>query len=247
MAATATHVDVTETVVAIEIADMLKAEAAADQRAMLLRRVSDALAAAYRGPEGPLHSIADLAAADLNAAAVLRVLTPDLQAVELDVTSHPDPAGPGLDRDRHDALEAVLRARAGPGRRDQAGPDRVQRPDGPGPPTTVVSWSRPVAIRAFDHRPDASQRLVLGLFSRPADSTRPIPSRLGDEHLVQVLADRAGSAIAEHRVRADLELEAAERLQELTEQQRDCWRSWPAWRFANGRTWRRAFMTSPFS
>jgi hypothetical protein len=91
MTATATHLDVTDSVGAIESLKVLRAEVAADQRAILLRRVSDALAAASRGPEEPLHSIADLAAADLTAAAVIRVLTPDLQAVDLDVTSHPDP------------------------------------------------------------------------------------------------------------------------------------------------------------
>ena len=52
VSATATHVDVTDSVVALEIVELVRAEAAADQRSMLLRRVSDALAAAYSGPEG---------------------------------------------------------------------------------------------------------------------------------------------------------------------------------------------------
>ena len=55
VSATATHVDVTDSVVAVEIAELVKAEAAADQRSMLLRRISDELAAAYSGPDGPLH------------------------------------------------------------------------------------------------------------------------------------------------------------------------------------------------
>jgi GAF domain-containing protein len=75
----------------------------------------------------------------------------------------------------------------------------------------------------FEHSITAPMRhsgQVLGLFCVLRTDLAD-PFEIGDEHLVQVLADRAGSAIAEHRVRADLEREAAERLQELTEQQRD--------------------------
>jgi signal transduction histidine kinase len=75
----------------------------------------------------------------------------------------------------------------------------------------------------FEHSITAPMRhngRVLGLFS----VLRTDPANffeIGDEHLVQVLADRAGSAISEHRVRSDLEREAAQRLHELTEQQRE--------------------------
>jgi signal transduction histidine kinase len=220
MTATATHVDVTETVVAMEIADMLKSEAAADQRAMLLRRISDALAAAYLGPEGPLHSIADLAAADLNAAAVLRVLTPDLLAVELDVTSHPD------ERIRSTIADAMTRStqcfEPGPVRDEVIRKGRIVSSDQTTRPANHDRFVEQTGWR-FEHSITAPMRhngRVLGLFCvlrlDPASHFE-----IGDEHLVQVLADRAGSAIAEHRVRTDLEREGAQRLQELTEQQRE--------------------------
>jgi len=167
-----------------------------------------------------LHSIADLAAADLNAAAVIRVLTPDLQAVELDVTSHPDP------QVRASIATAMTRSRQcfepGPIRDDVirqgliVSSGLIAKPPNHGRFVAQTGWR-------FEHSITAPMRhngLVLGLFSvLRTDAADQFA--LGDEHLVQVLADRAGSAIAEHRVRADLELEAAERLQELTEQQRE--------------------------
>jgi len=218
--ATATHLDVTEAVATIEMADLLRAEAGADQRAILLRRISDELAAAYSGPEGPLHSIADLAAADLNAAAVLRVLTPDLQAVELDVTSHPD------EHLRVAIAAAMTRSRQcfepGPIRDEVIRQGRIVSSDPTIRPANHSRFVNQTGWR-FEHSITAPMRhngLVLGLFC-VLRIERAHPFETGDQHLVQVLADRAGSAIAEHRVRADLERAAAERLQELTEQQRE--------------------------
>ena len=221
VSATATHVDVTDSVVAVEIAELVKAEAAADQRSMLLRRISDELAAAYSGPEGPLHSIADLAAADLSAAAVLRILTADQQTVELDVTSHPDEQvrseiarnmrisrqcfEPGPVRDQvirqGEIISTVGRVAVG------AAHDRFYEQTG---------WRTVHSITA----PIRHDGLVLGLFSvirKDPDA----PFEKADEHLVQVLADRAGSVVAEHRVRQLVEREGEERLAELSEQQRE--------------------------
>jgi signal transduction histidine kinase len=174
----------------------------------------------YRGPEGPLHSIADLAAADLKAAAVIRALTPDLLGVELDVTSHPD-------QQVRASIEAAMRLSAqcfepGPIRDEVIRQGRIVSSD---PKVRPANHDRFVEQTGwqFEHSITAPMRHnghVLGLFSvLRTDAADPFD--IGDEHLVQVLADRAGSAIAEHRVRADLEREAAERLQELTEQQRE--------------------------
>jgi signal transduction histidine kinase/PAS domain-containing protein len=219
--ATATHVDVTDSVVTPEILELVSAEAAADQRSMLLRRVSDALAAAYSGPHGPLHSIADLAAADLNAAVVLRVLTPDQRSVELDVTSHWD----GQLRAELSRVMAISRQFAEPGPiRDQViRQGKIISSVGQRPTmrnhdrfNDQTGWRIEHSITA----PIRHNGLVLGQFS-VIRTGRGAPFETGDEHLVQVLADRAGSVVAEHRVEQLVERQAEERLAQLTERQRE--------------------------
>ena len=61
---------------------------------------------------------------------------------------------------------------------------------------------------------------MLGLFS-VVRKDPDAPFEKADEHLVQVLADRAGSVVAEHRVRQVVEREGEQRLAELSEQQRE--------------------------
>ena len=219
--ATATHIDVTDAAEDREVVQRIGAQAAADQRSMLLRRVSDALAVAQTGPAQPLRSIADLAAADLAAAAVLRVLTPDHTAVELDITSHPDA------RRRRDIEQAMTRSRQsfepGPIRDQVIRQARIVSTVGPTAPlennlrfAEQTGWRTAHSITA----PIRHEGAVLGLFSVIRSEPR-LPFETGDENLVQVLADFAGTAIAEHRVRTQLETTAAHRLEELSVQQRD--------------------------
>lgn len=221
LSATATHMDVTDPQITFSGDAGISAQAANDQRAMLLRQITDAIATARSGPEDALHSIANLASADLDAAAVLRVLTEDLQQVEVDVTSHPDP------RTRAAISTAMTMStqcfEPGPIRDDVIRQARIVSSVGPLNKLAnhtrfaqQTGWRIEHSITA----PIRHQGKVLGLFS-VIRSDPNHPYAIGDENLVQVLADFAGGAIAEHRVRASMEREASRRLEELTVQQRE--------------------------
>ena len=84
-----THTDITDSVVQRERAQDAAA-ATARARTLLLRRVSEVLAADPRSLQELAHSITDIAATAVGDGAVLRVLTADRRAVEMDLVSHPD-------------------------------------------------------------------------------------------------------------------------------------------------------------
>ncbi len=85
----ATHVDVTDAVAASRRAELEQAEAA-KERSRLLRQLGDMLATSRLGPDQLLRTIVDLAAATIGEGAAIRILTPDHQAIERDVTAHPN-------------------------------------------------------------------------------------------------------------------------------------------------------------
>jgi signal transduction histidine kinase len=222
LSAIATFVDVTDVVDAHT--ETVKAAAA---RTLLLRSVSDALAKAPRSDRNVMQSLVDVATAALGDGTVLRVFTADGAAVETDLVS---------DRDElaHKRVASFLRESARgvvPGIVDASG-------------EAGELWS---SIRNVHWREDFQRRLghpvgqfvqhfisaavrhdgaVLG-YLRVYRAARDRPYQVGDDDLVQVLADRIGYVIAGSRVRQLLEHQrtehraVADRLQELTMEQRE--------------------------
>jgi PAS domain S-box-containing protein len=220
--AVATHADVTDAVLAQ--ADRV---AAAQARTVLLRRVSDALAR----PPGSIHemmrSIVDVASAALGGGAVLRVLTEGGRAVETDLVSDNDEQA----RERmvqrladsaptFDPWPVVTDGAAGQlcsSRGNIDWPSHFQRRLGCPPGRDIEHFiSAPV-------RHDGAVLGYLSVYRRE----RAEPYQVGDDDLIQVLADRMGSAIAEGRVRELLErqrteaMAIADRLHELTAEQQE--------------------------
>jgi len=223
--AVATHADVTEAVAAQ--ADRV---AAAQARTVLLRRVSDALARPPGSLQEMMQSIVEVASAALGGGTVLRVLTPDGHEVETDLVSDRDEQA----RDRMIQSLAGIEATVdpGPGIHASGGGDDGQLRSNMGntgwqsvfqrrlgfPPTTDIEH--------FISAPVRHDGAVLG-FLTVYRREREQPYQAGDDDLIQVLADRLGSAIAEGRVRELLErqrteaMAIADRLHELTAEQRE--------------------------
>jgi signal transduction histidine kinase len=222
--AVATHVDVTAVVAASEIAESAKS-AANIARAALVRRVSESIATTHLGIDDLLLTVAELAAAALSATVVLRILGPDQRTVERDVTAHDaEPArlnlepvagfgAPGLD------LTGIAAAVIDHGRLVAT----IGIPDNNPDPLRQVGETSGESFVVAPIRHDGK---VVGLLA----VSRSTPDRQfepGDADLVQVLADRAGAAVAENRaletaVRGRAERDAVvHELRQLSDDQRE--------------------------
>ena len=214
--AASTHVDITDSVNAREQAGRARI-LAAKERAGLLRRVSDALAASRSGGTDVLQNITEFAAVALDSAAALRVLTPDLDSLEIDLVAHPDEhyrerltdalrlSSESIDRPSTVREEVIVKGRlmCSIGRRRRR-PEFMRRF------SEQTGWQIEQCIIA----PVRHDGKVLGLFT-VFRSDLEMPYEPGDDDLVQVLADSMGSAIAERRASAIAEQEQRELLRHL--------------------------------
>ena len=225
-----THADITDAVTAREAAEAGRVDAAR-ARTVLMRRVSDALLVTGTRPLAEmLQRITDIAAATAGDGAVLRVLTPDGLSVEQDCVSHSDPAAKAriaeLLRGRgnlfdpaaglHGEVLATGRLLTSIGNQNwrpalarRIGADEIR-----------------ADIEHFVFAPVRHESSVLG-YLHVFRTDPAAPYEPGDDDVVQVLADRVGAAIAEHRVRQLVEHQRAagraieDRLAELTLDQRE--------------------------
>jgi len=222
-----THADITESVYSRRTAEAAMA-ASAQARTVLLRRISDLLATDRGSLLAKAEQIAEVAAAGLGDGALLRIMTADGLTVESDTVAHPDPV-----------VRSTIRALAGTSVDDTPGIGSRAESIRHG---TLVAGSDPW-IWADIHRmpgtvspegivahfiaaPVRHANQVLGILSVfRADPDQRFVA--GDEDLVQVLADRVGSAIEESRMREWLEQQRQERkaitnrLVQLTTEQRE--------------------------
>ncbi|MET0967493.1 MAG: ATP-binding protein, partial [Nakamurella sp.] len=206
--ALATHADITEAVQA-----QASKVSAAQARTLLLRSVSDAFTQAPSSLRSMMQSIVDIATAVLGDGTVLRVFTADATGVEADLVSDSDAAAgsrvltslhesartfvqePSC-RSANSAAGELLSSRRDPGRREDF-ETRLGCPV-----TTTIQHYISAAVR--------HDGLVLGyLHVHRANLDNPYED--GDDHLIQVLADRIGSAIAESRIRELMEQQLTER------------------------------------
>jgi signal transduction histidine kinase/PAS domain-containing protein len=222
--AVVTHADVTDAVLA-----QADRAAAAQARTVLLRKVSDALAQPPGSLPDMTRSIVDVAAAALGGGTVLRILAPDGAAVDTDLVADSD----------EQARERMIQSLADTAPTFDPGPD-VQDP-GSGAGQLCSSFRNtdwrtqfqrrlgcpPSAdVEHFISAPVRHDGAVLGFLS-VYRRDRDKPYQAGDDDLIQVLADRLGSAIADNRVREQLErhrteaMAIADRLHELTAEQRE--------------------------
>lgn len=218
----ATHADVTDVVEGHDA--RVKS---ADDRTALLRSVSEALANAPGSVHDMLQSIVDVATGALGDGTVLRLFIADGSAVEVEMTC--DRAKVGGDRAKACLLEAtdgvgqgVLDSSGAAGElwssiRNAQWREDFQRRMG----LPVVTHIQHFISAAVRH-----DRVVLG-YLRVYRTDRTRPYKVGDDDLIQVLADRIGSVITESRVREELARQRSEhqaladRLQELTTEQRE--------------------------
>jgi signal transduction histidine kinase len=150
-----------------------------------------------------MQSIVEVASAALGGGTVLRVLTPDGRAVETDLVSDRDEQA--RERMTQCLLESARTYEPEPVHRDPGGAAGQLRSS-----IGNTDWRNLFQYRlGFPPSPDIE------------------PYQAGDDDLIQVLADRLGSAIAEGRVRELLErqrteaMAIADRLHELTAEQRE--------------------------
>lgn len=226
MRALLTLADVTE---AVE-AEMMKA-AAAQGRTLLMRRISDALTMPTNDSGQLMQTIADVVATALGDCAVLRVLTPDAQAVETELVSAGD--------DTTGVAQRVAECLLDPVRRSGPGIGDIPHSDGSDELWSSIDnadWHTsfekrmgyPVheRIHHFISAPIRHEGALLG-FLRVFRFDAGSPYQTGDDDVLQILADRIGAAIAERRFRELLEqqqtqaLVIADRLNELTAEQRE--------------------------
>lgn len=196
-----THVDVTDTVLATELAEMQRA-AAAEERLMLLRRVIDSVATSRLSPDELMFSVANLAATTIGGGAAIRILSPDLRFVERDVVAHPDESV-------RRSLAAALRRTADWAVPTDGIPAEVigrgrlvsrLRPDAWKPEYQRVFTERVFEAAAdFMIAPVRHNGTVLGMMTvvRTDPTARYQP---GDDDVLQLLADGAGAAVAEVRL-----------------------------------------------
>jgi signal transduction histidine kinase/PAS domain-containing protein len=225
-----THADITDAVTTREAAEAGRV-AAARSRTVLMRRVSDALLITGTRPlTEMLQRITDIAAAAAGDGAVLRVLTPDGLTVEQDLIAHADPAAKTRIAEflrghaqRFDpatglhgevlAIGQLLTSIGNPG----WGPDLQER---------IGADEIRTAVEHVVFAPVRHESSVLG-YLHVFRSDAAAPYEPGDDDVVQVLADRVGAAIAEHRFRQLVEHQRAagraieDRLAELTIEQRE--------------------------
>ncbi|MGS0685610.1 ATP-binding protein [Nakamurella sp. GG22] len=210
--ADATHVDVTDTVVGRE-PDQRQQAVAAHSRLQLIRRIGDTLAAGQLPADELIERIAGLATAALGDGVVLRNRSWDKSTVEWNLVTYPDDA---VRSAMITALERAVTA-GGPG-------FEGLRSGHPWPQGTNPAVLRPFdGLAHFMAAPVRHNGDVLGQLA--VFRTDPAaPYQVGDEDLLQVLADAAGAVIAAARARQvadddrDLRLAAlAGRQQELLE------------------------------
>ena len=242
----ATHVDVTDAVIASRRAE-LEQVAAAQERSRLLRQLGDMLATSRLGPEELLQAIVDLAAATIGEGAAIRILTPDHRTIERDVAAHPDESvrlrlAASLQRSARDPVpgDGLLAEVLTKGKLLSDFRQRDWRPE----------YQRIFTERVFDQAahvmvaPVRHNGVVLGklaVFRTDPDA----PYRAGDDDVLQALADGAGAAIAENRSWQQADRERDERLiGAATGNTWNCWRNWPEWKPANVRCSPRPSMTS---
>lgn len=227
-----THADVTEAVYSRQTAEAARA-AAAQQRTVLIRRISDLLANDRRSVTENLKRITDVAVAGLGDGAVLRIMSPNGAEVESTTVAHRDPAlrellttvtaGAGASPDRSGPADEGV---AEPGLRvgrPLAGTDATVWADAHGIPSSPALHE---VISYFVVAPVRHAGSVLGVLSVLRSGSAP-PYAPDDVDLVQVLADRVGAAVAESRAQRWAEQQRRERtaiagrLLQLTAEQRE--------------------------
>jgi signal transduction histidine kinase/PAS domain-containing protein len=219
--AISTHVDITEAVAAREAADTARAQAA-NERIALLRSVGEALSVGHAGTEELLTGVVKLASRTLGDGAGIAILAPDLQSIERDLVEHPDPA---------------IRRRFGETLRASAQP---YNPDSPLAAEIVgrgnvvsrfraASWQEEFAghfrdrvvadAQDFMIAPVRHAGKVLGLMT-VFRTRQDQPYSAGDDDVLQVFADAAGTALAESRLQDSLE-QGRDLVRELSNHRKD--------------------------
>lgn len=215
-----THADVTEAVYSRQTAEAARA-AAAQSRTVLLRRISDLLSTDRHSPAEKLERITDVAMAGLGDGAMLRIMQQDGRGVDSTAVAHPDPAVR--------ELLASVAARS-------CDAERAGRPTRRPAGTNATAWAGAHRIRYMPALDDvvghfiavpvrhAGEVLgVLSVFRREPER----PFGKDDEDLLQVLADRVGTTVIEHRAEAWADQQRSEctaiagRLLQLTVEQRE--------------------------
>ena len=222
--AVATHADVTDAVLA-----QTTSTAAAQARTVLLRKVSDALAQPPGALRDMMRSIVDVAAAALGGGTVLRVLTPNGRAVDTDVVSDSDDQARDRMIQRLADTATNLNPATGIDDADGAGgrlTSSMRNTDWRNDYVSRLGCQPSGDIEHFISAPVRHGGAVLGYLS-VYRRERAEPYQVGDDDLIQVLADRLGSAIADHPIQQLLErqrseaIAIADRLHELTAEQRE--------------------------
>ena len=218
--AIATHVDITDTVSAREAAADARADGAA-QRSVLLRQIGDMLASTHGGTGELLQGIVNIAALALDAAAVLCITTPDGRQTEQLLVAHPGSLAAELEQ----AMILSTQCHE-PGPLRSVVMDQGRLLAGTSTESSVPEHHRRFAEQTgwpIEHSLSAPIRhngKVLGFFTVFRSDTLA-RFEIGDDDLVQILADRIGGLFAESRLRRASELERDVRLRQLMDQQKE--------------------------
>ena len=214
-----THVDVTAAVWAAQARVR-----AAQARTVLLRRVSDTLAGTDGPTEAQIKRITDVAVAATGDGAVVQIFGSD-GGVEFDVLSVT--AEPRDSRITDELIEA-MRSPVSAAAAHQATSmwSTVDNPHWRSELTRMTGHQVPADVAHVISAPVRHTGVTLGyLRIFRLEPTNPFQS--GDDDLVQMIADRIGAVVAEHRVRDELrrQYEQGEaltaQLQRLTAEQRE--------------------------
>jgi len=215
----ATHIDVTDAVVASRRAE-LEQFTSAQERSRLLRQLGDMLATSRLGPDELLRAIVDLASATIGEGAAIRILSPDHREIERDVIAHPDESvrirlAASLQRSARDPVpnDGILAEVVQKGKLLSNFRQRDWRPE----------YQRIFTERVFDqaaHVMVAPVRHNGTVFGKLAvfRTNQDAPYHAGDDDVLQALADGAGAAIAENRSWQQANRERDDRLMALNRQ-----------------------------
>ena len=227
--AIATHIDVSDAVAARQAVENAEAEAVQDRS--ILRDVNAALATTENGL-GELAESISIPTPGIKSEHSEPVLTRDQQTVEFGVLAH-------RDEQRRLADYSVVRAAhtiavsADTVVADTGSADWLVDPHNLGQQT---SDARHHIVAPVRH--DGTVLGLLSIFRSPDSPVAP-----GDQHPVQLLADRVGSALGERlqrevRFREQVERRAvADRLLSSPMSSVNSWSNWPAPRHGNERCW----------